>query len=115
VTTAEPGDEGKTAPVELPRSEASSPPAAPPAEPEPELLPASGPPIADGTVHAAGPLEAARPDVMYVPLAVTIGDGFKFGCGFFMALVLAMLVGFVVLAALFALTTVIGLNLPLNR
>ena len=50
-----------------------------------------------------------------MPLAVTIGDGFKFGCGFFLALVLAMLVGFVLLAALFVLTSLFGLNLPLTR
>ena len=51
---------------------------------------------------------------MYVPLAVSIGDGFKFGCGFFLALVLAMLVGFVLLAALFVLTSLFGLNLPIS-
>jgi hypothetical protein len=52
---------------------------------------------------------------MFVPLAVSIGDGFKFGCGFFLALVLAMLVGFVLLTALFVLTGIFGLNLPLSR
>jgi hypothetical protein len=57
----------------------------------------------------------AQPDTVYVPLAVTIGDGFKFGCGFFLALVLAMLVGFVLLAALFVLTSLFGLNLPMTR
>jgi hypothetical protein len=50
-----------------------------------------------------------------VPLAITIGDGFKFGCGFFLAAVLVMLIGFVLLAALFLLTTVLGLNLPITR
>jgi hypothetical protein len=51
----------------------------------------------------------------FVPMAVTIGDGFKFGCGFFLAMVLAGLVAFVLLAALFVLTGVFGLNLPLTR
>jgi hypothetical protein len=50
-----------------------------------------------------------------VPLAITVGDGFKFGCGFFLAFVLAMLVGFVLLAALFLLTSLFGLNLPITR
>ena len=50
-----------------------------------------------------------------MPLAVTVGDGFKFGCGFFLALVLAMLIGFVLLAALFVLTNLFGLNLPITR
>jgi len=72
----------------------------------------------------AAPVEAAavptlvRPaehEVVYVPLAVNIGDGFKFGCGFFLAMVLAALVGFVLLAALFVLTGLFGLNLPLAR
>jgi hypothetical protein len=54
-------------------------------------------------------------DVVFVPLAVNVGDGFKFGCGFFLALVLAMLIGFVVLAALFVLTSLFGLNLPISR
>jgi hypothetical protein len=62
--------------------------------------------------RAATPMQQA---VTYVPLAVTIGDGFKFGCGFFLASVLAMLIGFVLLAALFVLTTLFGLNLPITR
>lgn len=64
------------------------------------------------TVRAATPSER---ELVYVPLAVNVGDGFKFGCGFFLAMVLAVLVGFVVLAALFVLTTLAGLNLPLTR
>ena len=64
------------------------------------------------TVRAAAPSER---ELVYVPLAVNIGDGFKFGCGFFLAMVLASLVGFVVLAALFVLMSVAGLNLPLTR
>jgi len=67
--------------------------------------------------HAAVPavVHAAERDVVYVPLAVNIGDGFKFGCGFFLAMVLAALVGFVLLAALFVITGLFGLNLPLTR
>jgi hypothetical protein len=52
---------------------------------------------------------------MYVPLAVTVGDGFKFGCGFFLASILTMLVGFVLLAALFVLTSLLGVSLPIGR
>ena len=64
------------------------------------------------TVRAAAPGER---ELVYVPLAVNVGDGFKFGCGFFLAMVLAVLVGFVLLAALFVLTSLAGLNLPLTR
>ena len=63
----------------------------------------------------AEPVAPPHEDVVYVPLAVTIGDGFKFGCGFFLAFVLTMLVGFVLLAALFLLTSMAGVSLPLNR
>jgi hypothetical protein len=63
-------------------------------------------------VRAALPNER---ELVYVPLAVNIGDGFKFGCGFFLAMVLAMLVGFVILAALFVLTGLLGVNLPIGR
>jgi hypothetical protein len=52
---------------------------------------------------------------MFVPLAVSIGDGFKFGCGFFLAMVVAVLVGFIFFAVLFVLTSLFGLNLPLSR
>ena len=63
----------------------------------------------------ARPANGAQQDVMFVPLAVSIGDGFKFGCGFFLAMVLALLVGFVLLALLFVLTSLFGLNLPISR
>lgn len=52
---------------------------------------------------------------MFVPLAVSIGDGFKFGCGFFLAMVVAGLAGFVILGLVFVLTGLFGLNLPLTR
>jgi len=106
---------GRTAPIELPPQPTSPPPPAPPPEPIPE-------PVEDGEVVApieqlpvAQAVSPAREDVVYVPLAITIGDGFKFGCGFFLAFVLAGLVGFVLLAALFLLTSLFGLNLPITR
>ncbi len=60
----------------------------------------------------AGPQER---ETVFVPMSVTIGDGFKFGCGFFLAFVLVMLIGFVLFAALFVLTNLFGLNLPISR
>jgi hypothetical protein len=80
----------------------------PPARPAQEAA-------AEGARATAAPATGQSPSmesVLYIPLAVTVGDGFKFGCGFFMALVLTMLMGFVFLAALFALTSFMGLNLP---
>jgi hypothetical protein len=66
-------------------------------------------------VVVARPASAQEKEVLFVPLAVNIGDGFKFGCGFFLALLLVMLVGFVLLAALFVLTGLFGLSFPIAR
>jgi hypothetical protein len=63
----------------------------------------------------ARPATPGEQNVTFVPLAVSIGDGFKFGCGFFLASVVALLIGFVLLAALFVLTVLFGLNLPIGR
>ena len=68
--------------------------------------------------NAFGPpslTEPTNPAVTYVPLAITIGDGFKFGCGFFLAATVAALIAVVLLAALFLVTTLFGLNLPITR
>ena len=63
----------------------------------------------------ARPASSTQQEVMFVPLAVSIGDGFKFGCGFFLAMVVAGLVGVVVLGLVFVLTGLFGLNVPLTR
>ena len=125
MTTPDAEEQGKTAPIEL-----AAEPAAPPTAPPAPGIPAPPAPTAPALEPDGAPEEGyvdvepepvmsvalpAPPQTTYVPLAVTIGDGFKFGCGFFLALVLAMLVGFVLLAALFVLTSLFGLNLPLTR
>ena len=107
-----------------------------PEPPQPAATPAVAPhiapePLAESAAVSA-PVEAAyaptqpiavltqpvispERETVFVPMSVTIGDGFKFGCGFFLALVLAMLIGFVLIAALFVLTSLFGLNLPISR
>ena len=100
---------GHTVPVEPP-----APTISPPLAPSPdgdEALPATSP----ASPAVARPIERAPADVLFVPLAVTVGDGFKFGCGFFLALVLTLLAALVVVAALFAAVSVAGLTLPLAR
>ncbi len=80
----------------------------------PDFAPTVEPdPVSPTYVHVGD--EQVGSDVLYVPLAVTVGDGFKFGCGFFMALILTLLLGFVLAAALVALVSVMGLNLPVSR
>ena len=110
MSTSDADELGRTAPIDVP-PEPTSPPTAPPTEDGEHPPPAQAEAQAGALVAAP----AATPEVVYVPLAITIGDGFKFGCGFFLALVLMMLVGFVLLAALFLLTSVLGLNLPITR
>lgn len=64
----------------------------------------------------AMPRQPAEPEaILYIPLAVTVGDGFKFGCGFFLALGVLMTFGFVLLSALFVLSSMMGINLPVGR
>jgi hypothetical protein len=97
--------------------------AAPPEAAQPAVVPEPAPEFempdrpVEPPPRAVAATEALPPgrEVVYVPLAVSIGDGFKFGCGFFLASVLAGLVGFVLLAALFLLMGILGLNLPLGR
>ena len=109
VSTPEPGELTQTAPtVDLPEPQPE------PVSPPPEE-PAAEPSVGDNSQDSTAAIQAVRPEVTFVPMAVTVGDGFKFGCGFFMAFVLAMLIGFVLVAALFALNGLIGLNLPLGR
>jgi hypothetical protein len=86
--------------------------ATPPVVEPPDEM-AATPPLAAPVV--ARPASRVEQDIMFVPLAVNVGDGFKFGCGFFLALVVAMLIGFVLFAALFVLTNLFGLNLPISR
>jgi hypothetical protein len=133
LTTVEPDEQGKTARIEQqpapsasPSPSSAPPPATPPsdepetpeAEPAPVEAPRAEEPLAGVIEPVAGVViqsTVRQPDVVFVPLAVNVGDGFKFGCGFFLAMVLAMLIGFVLLAALFVLTSLFGLNLPISR
>ena len=81
----------------------------------PVSAPEAPEPAASAAPVVPRPATPSQREVMFVPLAVSIGDGFKFGCGFFLAMVIAGLVGFVLIAALFVLTGLLGLNLPLTR
>lgn len=119
MTNHEADPQGST--VELPADPPATPAVSPPApetrQPEPEASPPPAPveiPLPPPP-HVVAPAAPGEREVLYVPLAVNIGDGFKFGCGFFLAMVIALLVGFVVLAALFVITGLFGLNLPLTR
>ncbi|HLI25585.1 MAG TPA: hypothetical protein VKZ60_00855 [Chloroflexota bacterium] len=56
-------------------------------------------------VPAPGPLPPRH------PVSLSVGDGFKFGCGFVLALVVAVLAGLVFLSLLVLLATLMGADL----
>jgi hypothetical protein len=121
LTTPQPDELGQTAPIELPGHQPPpSPPVAPtpPEAPPPLVIQPDRAPVVEESLppptvpHAA---TATQQETVFVPLAVSVGDGFKFGCGFFLAMVMAGLAGLVLLALLFVITGLFGLNLPFSR
>ncbi len=46
-------------------------------------------------------------------VGLTVGDGFKFGCGFTLAATIGLLAGLVVLTVFMALGIFLGIKLPL--
>jgi hypothetical protein len=56
--------------------------------------------------------EPALPEPVFTPFSLTVGDGFKFGCGFMMALAIALLI-LLLIFSLFALAaSLVGVQLP---
>ena len=53
-----------------------------------------------------------HPEPMYLPLALSVGAGFKFGCGFMLALGVTVFALFLVLSVLFFVAALVGLPLP---
>jgi hypothetical protein len=48
-----------------------------------------------------------------VPLSLSVGDGFKFGCGFIMAAAIGLLLALLALALGFLLASLLGVPLPI--
>ncbi len=46
-------------------------------------------------------------------VGLTVGDGFKFGCGFALALAIGVLAGLVVLTGFMAVGVLLGVKVPL--
>jgi hypothetical protein len=49
---------------------------------------------------------------MYLPLALSVGAGFKFGCGFILAVGVAVFAMFLLLSVLFFVAALAGVTLP---
>jgi hypothetical protein len=79
-----------------------------PAGPAQPVLPA--PPVLPAQPHyAADQLETA-----FMPLTLSVGAGFKFGCGLLLAVAFASTVLFLVLSVAFFVASLMGLPLPIG-
>ena len=56
--------------------------------------------------------EAALPEPVFTPFSLTVGDGFKFGCGFTMALTIGVLIGLLALSLVVLLANLVGAPIP---
>jgi hypothetical protein len=56
--------------------------------------------------------EAVLPEPVFTPFSLTVGDGFKFGCGFTMALTIAVLIGLLALSLVVLLANLVGAPIP---
>ena len=77
-------------------------PVAPPAPPEPVVSP---------TLPVYTP-EHVEP--MYLPLALSVGAGFKFGCGFMLAMGMAAFALFLAFSVVFFIASLMGIPLPIG-
>ena len=81
---------------------------------EPPEQPAAPEPT--GWERAAPPDEApVLPEPVFTPFSLTVGDGFKFGCGFTMAVVIAALIGLLALSLVWLAASLVGAPLPVSR
>jgi hypothetical protein len=55
------------------------------------------------------------PEPVFTPFSLTVGDGFKFGCGFTMALVIAALIGLLALSLVLLVASLVGAPIPFGR
>jgi hypothetical protein len=104
-----------------PQSEpASSAPQSAPSGAEQASLPGIAPPRTAATWSPTAlshepPEEAPPPEPVFTPFSLTVGDGFKFGCGLSMALTIAALIFLLALSVLFLLASLVGAPLPIGR
>ena len=91
-------------------------PTQPQYEPQPQPIPTPAPEPHDwepprGPIDEAVPL----PEPVFTPFSLTVGDGFKFGCGFTMALAIAALILMLMLSFFFLAASLLGIPVPGSR
>jgi hypothetical protein len=62
-----------------------------------------------------GRLPEELPEPVFTPFSLTVGDGFKFGCGLTMALLIALLILVLFATVLYLAAALVGAPLPLGR
>ena len=61
------------------------------------------------------PEEAIIPEPVFTPFSLTVGDGFKFGCGLMMAVAIATLIAMLALSIFWLAASIIGVAPPFGR
>ncbi len=64
--------------------------------------------------HGPAQLEGAPGEPLYLPMTLSVGAGFKFGCGFMLAAGIATLLLFLVSSVIFFVASLMGLPLPVQ-
>ena len=59
--------------------------------------------------------EPTLPEPVFTPFSLTVGDGFKFGCGFMMALAIAILILLLIFSLFALVASLVGVPLPGTR
>jgi len=104
-------------PAAAPQPAAESAPAASPAPaaegpPEPHDLESLRVQRETAPIGSLYPQEHVEP--MYLPLALSVGAGFKFGCGFLLATGMAAAALLLLFSVIFFVATLMGIPLPLG-
>ena len=63
---------------------------------------------------ATRPDTAAADDIVYTPFALSVGDGFKFGCGLVLAIFVTIMTLALIAAIAFLVASLAGVSLPLG-
>ena len=67
---------------------------------------------AQGRIDLQPPYLADSGEPTYLPLVLSVGTGFKFGCGFMLAIGVTALCVFLVLSLVFFVASLVGVPLP---
>jgi hypothetical protein len=61
------------------------------------------------------PDDAVIPEPVFTPFSLTVGDGFKFGCGLMMAVGIATLIGLLAFSIVWLAASIVGVAPPIGR